>query len=175
MRTTATPGGCGRRRQVGSRLSASTQQPATCPARHRAVARSSGTPIVLPTPASTSSSACDFENGDPDGTCAWVVKTRGAFVRVPFLRGAVLDAQGQLRADPAHPDVKFHLPAIDVQWLRPKDGGIDVELKSSTLDGHTPRTDYFDFIRMEPAHALVSTGGAGREVRLSQRHPRPDR
>ena len=122
------------------------------------VARSSGTPIVFPDPRVDIELGLRLENGDPDGTVRLVVKTRSAFVRVPFLRGAVLDAQGQLRADPAHPDVKFHLPAIDVQWLRPKDGGIDVELKSSTLDGHTPQDQIFDFIRMEPAHALVGPG-----------------
>ena len=124
-----------------------------------AAARSTGTPLVFPDPRVGIEFALRLDGaGEPDGTVRLIVKTPKAFVRLPFLRGAFLDAQGQLRADANNQDVKFHLPAIDVQWLRPSGGSVDFELKSSTLEGHTPQDQIFDFISMEPPHALIGPG-----------------
>jgi hypothetical protein len=100
----------------------------------------------------------DAPGGDPDGTVRLVVDTPQAIARLPFLRGARLDAQGQLRADPANPDVRFHLPALRVRLLRPVGQGLEVKLLSSTVSGHPPQDQIFDFIRMEPAHALIGPG-----------------
>ena len=128
--------------------------------RSPSAAISTGTPLVFPDP------SVDLElglrltgpGGDPDGTVRLVVDTPSAVVRLPFLRGAVLDAQGQLRADPAHPDVRFILPALRVRLLRPAGQGLDVTLLSSTVGGRPPQDQIFDFIRMEPRHALIGPG-----------------
>ncbi len=94
--------------------------------------------------------------GSLDGTVRLTVEAPGAIVRLPFLRGAVLDAQGQLRADPANPVVRFLLPALRVRVLRPADGAVDVRLLSAATG---PAVDQiYDFVRMEPPHALVGPG-----------------
>ncbi|WP_372594859.1 hypothetical protein [Actinotalea sp.] len=96
--------------------------------------------------------------GDPDGTVRVVLSTPRAALRVPYLRGARLDAQGQLRADPNRPSVRFHLPSLRVQLLRPVDGAIDVELLSATAGAGTVADEIYDFIRMDPPHALIGPG-----------------
>lgn len=119
-----------------------------------------GTPLVFPQP------DIDIElglrltgpGGDPDGTVRLILDTPNAIVRLPFLRGAKLDAQGQLRPDPNNVNVRFHLPAIKIQLLRPASGGFEPKLLSSTLDNHPPQDQIFDFIRMEPPHALIGPG-----------------
>lgn len=128
--------------------------------RSPSTARSTSTPIVFPDP------GVDLElglrltgaGGDPDGTVRLVIDTPSAIVRLPFLRGAVLDAQGQLRADLNNPDVRFTLPALRVRLLRPAGEGIGVKLLSSTVGGAPPQDQIFDFIRMEPPHALIGPG-----------------
>jgi hypothetical protein len=144
--------------------------------RSPSAAISTGTPIVFP------DLRVGFElglrltgpGGDPDGTVRLVIDTPSAFVRVPFLRGAVLDAQGQLRADPANPDVRFTLPALRVRLLRPAGGGMDVELLSSTVGGGPPQDQIF---RLHPdgTAARADRARRGGRVRVPQRHPRPDR
>ncbi len=128
--------------------------------RSPSAAVSTGTPIVFPDPGVGLELGLRLTGpgGDPDGTVRLVIDTPSAFVRVPFLRGAVLDAQGQLRADPANPDVRFILPALRIRLLRPAGEGLDVELLSSTIGGTPPQDQIFDFIRMEPRHALVGPG-----------------
>lgn len=98
----------------------------------------------------------DAPGGSPDGTVRLIVGTPSAVVRLPFLRGATLDAQGQLRADPAFPTVRFLLPALRVRVLRPGGGAIDVSLLSASTG---PAVDQiYEFVRMEPAYALVGPG-----------------
>ncbi|MBB5791234.1 DUF6603 domain-containing protein [Jiangella mangrovi] len=128
--------------------------------RSPSAAISTGTPVVFPDPRVGLELGLRLTGpgGDPDGTVRLVIDTPSAFVRVPFLRGAKLDAQGQLRADPDNPDVRFTLPAIRVRLLRPSGGGMEVDLLSSTIGGGPPRDQIFDFIRMEPRHALIGPG-----------------
>lgn len=128
--------------------------------RSPAAVNSTGTPITFPDPRVGIEFALrlDAPGGDPDGTVRLVVETPRAIARLPFLRGAKLDAQGQLRADPANPDVRFHLPALGVRLLRPAGQGLEVKLLSSTVGGRPPQDQIFDFIRMEPAHALIGPG-----------------
>jgi hypothetical protein len=96
--------------------------------------------------------------GAPDGTVRVVVDTPSAVLRLPFLRGAQLDAQGQLRADPANPSVRFLLPALRVRLLRPAGGALDVSLAAATAPGGTPVDKIYDFVRMEPPYALIGPG-----------------
>jgi hypothetical protein len=95
--------------------------------------------------------------GSADGTVRLIVSTPSAALRLPFLRGAVLDA-GQLRADPAHPVVRFHLPALRLRLLRPAGGALGVDLLSATAGGGPATDQLFEFVRMEPPHALVGPG-----------------
>ena len=94
--------------------------------------------------------------GDPDGTVRVIVETPAAVLRIPQLRGAQLDAQGQLRPDPANPVVRFLLPALRVRVLKPAGGAVGVSLLSAATG---PDTDHiYDFVRMEPPHALIGPG-----------------
>lgn len=96
----------------------------------------------------------DAPGGSSDGWVRLIVATPKAIVRLPFLRGARLDAQGQLREDPAHPDVKFHLPAIRIQVEREAAGSVGVEILSADTTG-SPTDQLYEFVRMEPPYALV--------------------
>ena len=61
-----------------------------------AAARSTSTPLVFPDPRVGIEFALRLDSaGEPDGTVRLIVKSPKAFVRVPFLRGAFLDAQGR--------------------------------------------------------------------------------
>jgi hypothetical protein len=119
----------------------------------------SGTPIEFPDPAVTV--VLGLHLTGPGGTTdsGWRV-TLGAptvVLRLPFLRGAFLDPQGQLRADPTQPVVKFSLPALRIRVKQPAGGAVGVELLSATTGG--PPVDHvYDFIRMEPAYALIGPG-----------------
>ncbi|MDM7830260.1 DUF6603 domain-containing protein [Cellulomonas edaphi] len=91
---------------------------------------------------------------DPDGTMRLTLTVPSSSIRVPFLRGAVLDAQGQLRADPSHPAVRFRLPSVKVRVLRPAGGSVGVDL-IPVPSGGTPDEPVLDLVRMEPAYALI--------------------
>ncbi|HYW51229.1 MAG TPA: hypothetical protein VE861_11515, partial [Gemmatimonadaceae bacterium] len=120
---------------------------------------SNSTPIEFPDP------SLDIElglrltgpGGSPDGTVRLILRTPSAIVRLPFLRGAMLDPQGQLRADPANPSVKFILPELKIRFLRPVGQGITVDLLSAST-GPTPVDEIYDFVRMEPPYALIGPG-----------------
>ena len=56
-------------------------------------------------------------------------------VRTPFLRGAFLDAQGQLRADPAQPTVAFVLPALRIRVQQLAGDSVGVKLLSASTTG----------------------------------------
>ena len=92
-----------------------------------------------------------------DGGVRLTLTIPSASLRLPFLRGAMLDAQGQLQPDPAHPAVKFILPLVKVRLTRPADGAISVDLVDPATDA--PDDDpVLSLVRMEPAHALVGPG-----------------
>lgn len=91
--------------------------------------------------------------GEPDGMVRLTVDTPSAAVHLPFLRGALLDDQGQLRDDPAHPEVRFGLPALRIRVLRPVDGPITVRLLPAA-DGIQAA------VRMAPPYALIGPGNA---------------
>ncbi|WP_029290314.1 DUF6603 domain-containing protein [Cellulomonas sp. HZM] len=95
--------------------------------------------------------------GDPDGTVRLVLSVPSSAIRMPFLRGAKLDGQGQLRADPDHPTVRFRLPAVKVKVLRPAGGSVGVDLEPATTGG-TPADPVVDLVRMEPGYALIGPG-----------------
>jgi hypothetical protein len=126
--------------------------------RGRPASGSASTPIEFPDPSVDFELALrlDAPGGSPDGTVRLIVETPAAIVRLPFLRGALLDAQGQLRADPANPDVRFLLPALRIQFLRDPASGVSVELLSAATG---PAVDQiYDFVRMEPPYALIGPG-----------------
>lgn len=123
--------------------------------RGRVIADGANTPIEFPDPSVDIELALRLEaaGGSPDGTVRLTVETPSAIVRLPFLHGARLDAQGQLRRDPEQGLVRFVLPALRVRVLKPADGGIDVSLLSASTG---PDTDYvYEFVRMEPPYALI--------------------
>ncbi|ROS26118.1 hypothetical protein EDF34_2447 [Cellulomonas sp. PhB150] len=95
--------------------------------------------------------------GDPDGTVRVTLTVPSSAIRMPYLRGAMLDAQGQLRADPAHPLVRFRLPSVKVRVLRPAGGSVSVDLIPVPSAG-TPEDPVVDLVRMEPPYALVGPG-----------------
>ena len=95
-------------------------------------------------------------DGEPDGWVRLIVSTSRLILRPSFLRGAKLDQQGQLRADPNNPHVSIHLPALRVQVERTPQEGIGTTiLSASTTD---PVDEIYEFIRMEPPHALIGPG-----------------
>ena len=117
---------------------------------------STGTPIEFPDPHLTV--ALGLHQTGPGGTLdgGWraTVSTPVANLRLPFLRGAFLDAQGQLRADPANPDVRFTLPALRVRVQQLAGGSVGVKLLSASTGG-PPVDQIYEFVRMEPPYALV--------------------
>lgn len=123
--------------------------------RGRVIANGANTPIEFPDPSVEIELALrlDAAGGSPDGTVRLTVETPSAIVRLPFLYGAKLDAQGQLRRDPEQGLVRFVLPALRVRALKPADGGMDVTLLSASTG---PAVDYlYEFVRMEPPYALI--------------------
>lgn len=92
--------------------------------------------------------------GTRDGGWRVIVGAPSLAVRTPFLRGAFVDAQGQLRADPARPTVAFVLPALRIRVMQLAGAPTGVKLLSATTTG-SPTDNVYDFIRMEPAHALI--------------------
>ena len=78
----------------------------------------------------------------------------GFLFRVPFLRGALLDGQGQLRADPSKPQVGFVVPSVRFEVKQLTGQAVGVRILSATTTG-TPVDQIYEFIRMEPPHALV--------------------
>jgi large repetitive protein len=74
--------------------------------------------------------------------------------RVPFLRGAMLDGQGQLRADPAKPQVGFVVPKVRFEVKQLAGASVGMRILSATTTG-TPVDEIYEFIRMDPPYALV--------------------
>lgn len=120
---------------------------------------STGTPIEFRDP--NLSVAVGLHLTGPGGTRddGWriIVGAPSIALRTPFLRGAFVDAQGQLRADPAQPTVAFVLPALRIRVMQLAGDSTAVKLLSATTTG-SPTDNVYDFIRMEPPHALIGPG-----------------
>ena len=95
--------------------------------------------------------------GARDGGWRVIVGAPSVAIRTPMLRGAFVDGQGQLRADPAQPTVAFVLPAIRIRVQQLAGGSTGVKLLSATTAG-SPTDNIYEFIRMEPPHALIGPG-----------------
>ncbi|WP_076262541.1 hypothetical protein [Intrasporangium flavum] len=92
--------------------------------------------------------------GSRDGGWRLRIASPGFLFRVPFLRGAMLDGQGQLRADPAKPQVGFVVPRVRFRVQQLAGGSVGVDILSATTSG-TPVDHIYEFIRMDPPYALV--------------------
>ena len=99
----------------------------------------------------------DGPSGSPDGRFQLITETPTAIVRLPFLRGAKLDTKGQLQEDSAHPDVKFHLPALRIRTEVLISGDTSVKILSASTRA-TSQDEIYEFVRMEPAYALIGPG-----------------
>ena len=96
----------------------------------------------------------DPTHTDPTGPFLLTLTLPGPVLTLPWLRGAKLDAQGLLVADPDHVKVRFHLPRLAIAIGRTTaSGDVDTKLQSATGD-----PDVFEFCRMEPPHALIGPG-----------------
>lgn len=116
------------------------------------------TPIEFPNPNVSVELGLRLKaDGNEDGTVRVIVETPTAMLQLPFLRGAALDAQGQLKADLTKPTVRITLPALRVQFLRPVGQAISVRLLSANTAG-TPVNQIYDFITMDPPYALIGPG-----------------
>lgn len=118
-----------------------------------------GTPIEFPDPTSTVALGLHLTGpgGTTDGGWRVILAAPSMIIRLPFLRGAKLDGQGQLRADPAHPDVAFTLPALRIRVQQLTGASVGVKLLSASAGG-TPVDQIYDFVRMDPPYALVGPG-----------------
>lgn len=116
------------------------------------------TPIEFPDPNVTVELGLRLRpDGTKDGTVRAIVGTPSAILKLRFLRGAELDAQGQLKADLAKPNVRITLPALRVQFLRPAGQGIGVKLLAAAASG-PPVDQIYEFITMDPPYALIGPG-----------------
>jgi large repetitive protein len=117
---------------------------------------SSGTPIEFPDP--TVSVTLGFHLTGPGGTRdgGWrvILGAPSVLLKLPFLRGAMLDGQGQLRADPANPIVRITLPSLRIRVQQLSGSSVGVKLLSATTGG-PPVDQIYDFISMNPPYALV--------------------
>ena len=117
---------------------------------------STGTPIEFPDPRVTVELGLHLTG--PGGTMddGWrvILHAPSLRIRMPFLRGAMLDSFGHLRFDAANPIVRFTLPALRVRVQQLSGAAVGVDLLSATTAG--PAVDQvYEFIRMEPPYALV--------------------
>ena len=117
---------------------------------------STGTPLEFPDPSVTVELSFHLTApaGSRDGGWKVVLGTPRAILRLPFLRGATLDGQGQLRADPSNPVVSFLLPALRVKVKQLSGQAVSVELMSAATSG-VGVDKIYDFVRMDPPYALV--------------------
>ena len=117
---------------------------------------STGTPIEFPDPHVTVELGLHLTGpgGTNDGGWRVILHAPSLRIRMPFLRGAMLDSFGHLRFDPANPIVGFTLPALRVRVQQLAGAAIGVDLLSATTAG--PAVDQlYEFIRMEPPYALI--------------------
>src|ERR1700730_17259038 len=119
-------------------------------------AGNTGTPIEFPDPTTSVTLGLHLTGpgGTRDGGWRVTLAAPSVLVRLPFLRGAFLDAQGQLRADANHPDVRFTLPALRVRVQQLAGGSVGTKLLSASTGG-PPVDQIYEFVRMDPPYALI--------------------
>jgi large repetitive protein len=111
------------------------------------------TPLEFPDPTVTARVGLHLDGaGNPDGGWRVILEVPRAIVRLPFLRGADLDAQGQLRANGQ--TVRITLPGLRIQAKQLTRQSVGVELLSATVT-NPPVDQLYELIRMEPSHALI--------------------
>ena len=115
-----------------------------------------GTPIELPDPhvGVELSFHLTGPGGPRDGGWKVVLAAPSVRLRLPFLRGAMLDPFGHLRADPANPAVAFTLPALRLRVRQLAGQGVGVDLLSATTIGSAVDQIY-EFVEMSPPYALI--------------------
>jgi len=92
--------------------------------------------------------------GSRDGGWKVELTTPSLRIRMPFLRGAMLDTFGHLRADAAKPTVAFTLPAVKVAVVQLAGAAVSVDLRSATI-GPGAADQIYEFIEMDPPYALI--------------------
>lgn len=112
----------------------------------------STTPIEFPDPTVGVQLALHQSGGVGDGGWRVTLSVPIVLVRLPFLRGAELDGQGQLRANGM--PVTFTLPALRIRAKQLTGQSVGVELLSAETGG-TPVDHIYEFVSMNPPHALV--------------------
>lgn len=112
----------------------------------------STTPIEFPDPSVTVELGLHQTGGVGDGGWRVTLSVPIVLVRLPFLRGAELDGQGQLRANGL--PVTFTLPALRIRAKQLAGQSVGVELLSAETGG-TPVDHIYEFISMNPPYALV--------------------
>lgn len=115
-----------------------------------------GTPIELPDPhvGVELSFHLTGSGGTRDGGWKVVLAAPSVRLRLPFLRGAMLDSFGHLRSDPANPTVAFTLPALRVRVRQLAGQAVGVDLLSATTGG-TAVDQLYELIEMSPPYALI--------------------
>lgn len=113
---------------------------------------SATTPIEFPDPAVRAELGLHQTSGSADGGWRVTLGVPVCLVRLPFLRGAELDAQGQLRANGQQ--VTFTLPALRVRAKQLAGSSVVPQLLSASTSGGGA-DHLYDLIRMEPGYALV--------------------
>lgn len=122
---------------------------------------SSGTPIEFSNPHVTADlgQRLTGPGGSPDGGWRLLLTSPGLRLHLPFLKGALLDSQGQLRVDPAHPKVAFLLPRLTIEVSQLAGQSTGVRLRSATTSGD-PVDKIYDLIAMDPPYALIGPSDA---------------
>ena len=116
-------------------------------------AANASTPLEFPDPAVRVEVGLHLDaDGNPDGGWRITLEVPKVIVRLPFLRGADLDAQGQLRANGQ--TVRFTLPALRIRAKQLAGQSVGVELLSATIT-NPPVDQLYELIRMEPPYALI--------------------
>jgi hypothetical protein len=116
-------------------------------------AANASTPLEFPEPAVRVEVGLHLDvASNPDGGWRVTLEVPIVIVRLPFLRGADLDPQGQLRANGQ--TVRFTLPALRIRAKQLAGQSVGVELLSATIT-NPPVDQLYELIRMEPPYALI--------------------
>ncbi len=113
---------------------------------------SSTTPLEFPDPSVGGELALHQGAAGDDGGWRLTLSVPVCLVRLPFLRGADLDGQGQLVANGM--PVTFTLPALRIRAKQLTGQPVGLELLSADIGG-TPTDHIYEFIAMNPPYALV--------------------